>query len=538
MTAMNEEYPLGVQGGGADDGDCPKCRLYFPNVFNITNSTVAADYIFNRLDVQICLILAYTFVFCCCFFGNLLVMIVVILHRRMRTITNFFLVNLAVADLCVGLFCVYQNLSFYLTSHWAFGNFLCKMYHFVHSLSYTASIAILIVISVERYVAIVHPMLTEVSTDEESLNEEDEEIVDEELISDHQSNSEEELDSDSEVYVCESTDDYVGKDGKTIWHKKEPRKNVMTSRRLRIVSVTVWLVSAAYCSPRLIMYGTAEVPSINGNMETICILKRSFYDSKTYDLVNFIVCFVIPLIIISVLYSIICLRLWRSNQVSKHYGNTTFTARATLASRSRARSSSHPDNLHSMSSRNSYEMQDLGQSRTLNGRNFRASDIIVHDGQYTMTLKRPRCPSTELHPTSTCRSGTKNHVLQSRRKVIRLLVSVVLTFAFCNLPFHARKLWQNWSPDYDGTSANSSIFTIVTTLILYMNSGINPLLYAILSENFRASMLDIIMCNMNRMRRNRAATRSMIRNDGNSLTVRSISISQDDNDRNPGHELA
>ncbi|KAF8782816.1 Pre-rRNA-processing protein TSR2 like protein [Argiope bruennichi] len=33
-----------------------------------------------------------------------------------------------------------------------------------------------------------------------------------ELISGHQSNSEEEPDSDSEVYVCESTDDYVGKD--------------------------------------------------------------------------------------------------------------------------------------------------------------------------------------------------------------------------------------------------------------------------------------------------------------------------------------
>lgn len=92
--------------------------------------------------------------------GNLLVMIVVIMHRRMRTITNFFLTNLAVADLCVGLFCVYQNLSFYLTTHWAFGEFLCKMYHFIHSLSYTASIAILIVISVERYVAIVHPMLS------------------------------------------------------------------------------------------------------------------------------------------------------------------------------------------------------------------------------------------------------------------------------------------------------------------------------------------------------------------------------------------
>lgn len=98
-----------------------------------------------------------------CFFlflGNLLVISVVAMHRRMRTVTNFFLTNLAFADLCVGLFCVYQNLSFYLTTHWAFGEFLCKMYHFIHSLSYTASIAILIVISVERYVAIVHPMLS------------------------------------------------------------------------------------------------------------------------------------------------------------------------------------------------------------------------------------------------------------------------------------------------------------------------------------------------------------------------------------------
>ncbi|GBM17742.1 Trissin receptor [Araneus ventricosus] len=400
--------------------------------------------------------------------GNLLVMIVVIMHRRMRTITNFFLTNLAVADLCVGLFCVYQNLSFYLTTHWAFGEFLCKMYHFIHSLSYTASIAILIVISVERYVAIVHPMLS---------------------------------------------------------------KQVMTLRRLRIVSATVWLVSAAYCSPRLIMYGTAQVPSATGDMETICILKRSFYDSKTYDLVNFIVCFIIPLVVITVLYFVICLRLWRSNQVSKHYGNTTFTARATIATRARAHSSSQPDDLHSMSTRNSFEFQDISKSRTLNGNNLRASDIIVHDGQYTMTLKRQRCPSTELHPTSTCRSGTKNHVLKSRRKVIRLLVSVVLTFAFCNLPFHARKLWQNWSPGYDGTSNTSVIFTITTTLILYMNSGINPFLYAILSENFRASMVDVILCKLNRMHKTRAATRSLIRNELNSLTVRSISISQDDVDK-------
>ncbi|GBP64484.1 Trissin receptor [Eumeta japonica] len=45
---------------------------------------------------------------------NLMVIFVVTLSRRLRSITNFFLANLAVADLCVGIFCVFQNLSMYL----------------------------------------------------------------------------------------------------------------------------------------------------------------------------------------------------------------------------------------------------------------------------------------------------------------------------------------------------------------------------------------------------------------------------------------
>lgn len=36
---------------------------------------------------------------------------------------------------------------------------------------------------------------------------------------------------------------------------------------------------------------------------------------KIYDLINFIVCFVVPLAIISILYTFICLRLWKSQDM-------------------------------------------------------------------------------------------------------------------------------------------------------------------------------------------------------------------------------
>ena len=64
------------------------------------------------------------------FEGNLLVIFVVLGHRKMRTTTNFFLANLAVADLMVGIFCVLPNLSLYLSPYWKLGrvsNLICNL---------------------------------------------------------------------------------------------------------------------------------------------------------------------------------------------------------------------------------------------------------------------------------------------------------------------------------------------------------------------------------------------------------------------------
>lgn len=85
-------------------------------------------------------------------------------------------------------------------------------------------------------------------------------------------------------------------------------------------------------------------------------------------------------------------------------------------------------------------------------------------------------------------------VLRARRNVIRLLVVVLVCFAACNLPFHARKLYQNWGSSYDGAKLPYVVMTMVTHLILYFNSGINPFIYALFSRNFRQCMRDVLLC--------------------------------------------
>ena len=73
-----------------------------------------------------------------CLAGNILVLCVILRHRKMRNITNFFLANLAAADLCVGLFCIMQTLAIQLSSFWHLG----EVSHVVATLSYSIKSAV------------------------------------------------------------------------------------------------------------------------------------------------------------------------------------------------------------------------------------------------------------------------------------------------------------------------------------------------------------------------------------------------------------
>ncbi|XP_066247953.1 octopamine receptor beta-2R-like [Euwallacea similis] len=90
--------------------------------------------------------------------GNALVIISVHRHRKLRVITNYYVVSLAMADMLVALCAMTFNASVELTGHWMFGSFMCDVWNSFDVYFSTASILHLCCISVDRYYAIVRPL--------------------------------------------------------------------------------------------------------------------------------------------------------------------------------------------------------------------------------------------------------------------------------------------------------------------------------------------------------------------------------------------
>ncbi|KAH3856019.1 octopamine receptor beta-2R-like [Dreissena polymorpha] len=90
-------------------------------------------------------------------FGNILVVIAVMKFERLRAITNYFIVSLAFADLLVAVLVMPFNASIEITGKWQFGRLMCDVYNSNDVLFSTASILHLCCISMDRYIAIMHP---------------------------------------------------------------------------------------------------------------------------------------------------------------------------------------------------------------------------------------------------------------------------------------------------------------------------------------------------------------------------------------------
>uniref|UniRef100_A0A1A7Z3N5 Alpha-1B adrenergic receptor n=1 Tax=Iconisemion striatum TaxID=60296 RepID=A0A1A7Z3N5_9TELE len=90
--------------------------------------------------------------------GNILVILSVVCNRHLRTPTNYFIINLAIADLLLGTTVLPVSATLEILDRWVFGRIFCDIWAALDVLCCTASIMSLCVISIDRYIGVSHPL--------------------------------------------------------------------------------------------------------------------------------------------------------------------------------------------------------------------------------------------------------------------------------------------------------------------------------------------------------------------------------------------
>ena len=89
--------------------------------------------------------------------GNTMVIYVVARFSKMQTVTNIYILNLAVADECFLI-----GIPFLLTTMavgaWTFGTVMCKIYMTTTSINQFTSSIFIFIMSADRYIAVCHPI--------------------------------------------------------------------------------------------------------------------------------------------------------------------------------------------------------------------------------------------------------------------------------------------------------------------------------------------------------------------------------------------
>lgn len=200
--------------------------------------------------LTIALIVLYSIVFFVGLLGNIFVIITVFHYKHMRTLTNVFLVNLAISDLLVVLFCIPITLGTSVYKDYVYGIGMCKLTSFLQGSAISVSSLSLLTISINRFIAIHRPLRARI---------------------------------------------------------------IFSKRRVYFVIVAIWCMSFSVFVPLLVVneIQNTGIPSFFNRR--ICSEKWDQPNGKkSYDIMVFICIFLIPMLVMVFSYTKISLVLWRT----------------------------------------------------------------------------------------------------------------------------------------------------------------------------------------------------------------------------------
>ncbi|XP_055314206.1 somatostatin receptor type 2-like [Sitodiplosis mosellana] len=133
-------------------------ELFSEFAVNTTNSSTYPDFDCppNHMPMaNIFFMVMYCCIGCVGLLGNTLVIYVVLREKRLQTVTNIYILNLAIADECflIGIPFLIATMNM---GHWVFGGAMCKAYLVSTSITQFTSSIFLFIMSADRYIAICH----------------------------------------------------------------------------------------------------------------------------------------------------------------------------------------------------------------------------------------------------------------------------------------------------------------------------------------------------------------------------------------------
>jgi len=129
-----------------------RTQYCFPAINSSCIKGKRSKYEYNMMYVCFSLLSAWTV------FLNLLVVISISHFKKLHTPTNMIILSLAVADLLMGLIVIPIEGTRQIETCWYFGKTFCRLFIIILGLVFSSSLSSLVLIAVDRYVAVCHPL--------------------------------------------------------------------------------------------------------------------------------------------------------------------------------------------------------------------------------------------------------------------------------------------------------------------------------------------------------------------------------------------
>ncbi|XP_050977605.1 trace amine-associated receptor 13c-like [Labeo rohita] len=137
----------------ANETEDHETQYCFPAINSSCIKGKRSSHEYNIMYVFFSLLSAWTV------FLNLLVIISISHFKKLHTPTNLIILSLAVADLLIGLIVIPVDAIKLIEMCWNFGDTICRLFLIIMGLLLSTSLSNLILIAIDRYVAVCHPLL-------------------------------------------------------------------------------------------------------------------------------------------------------------------------------------------------------------------------------------------------------------------------------------------------------------------------------------------------------------------------------------------